>query len=39
MEKVDISKLLKTSTIHHIEPMRKFLTEKGKNAEFNGEVF
>ncbi|WP_341761245.1 hypothetical protein [Candidatus Tisiphia endosymbiont of Thecophora atra] len=38
-KKVEISKLLKTSTIHHIEPMRKFLAEKGKKAEFNGEVF
>ncbi|MCC8483603.1 MAG: hypothetical protein LN561_03510 [Rickettsia endosymbiont of Labidopullus appendiculatus] len=38
-KKAEISKLLKTSKVHHIKPMREFLTEKGKKVEFDGEVY
>ncbi|MDR0296904.1 MAG: hypothetical protein LBH67_02925 [Rickettsia sp.] len=38
-KKVEISKLLKTSKVQHIKPMREFLMEKGKKIEFSGEVY
>ncbi|WP_341756777.1 MULTISPECIES: hypothetical protein [unclassified Candidatus Tisiphia] len=37
--KVEISKLLKTSKVHHIKPMQEFLMEEGKKIEFGGEVY